>query len=135
VRTESLCLFFVVATLLSCQQNTSKYQFTAYPPSVYMQEFHACSVSAPCERTAEFRIDPIPHGCCTLLVTNGNGLGKNEVRDYEIFLNAEQVIPKSGARGAQAAVKPTNRNIVKAVLTGAPDAKIFILLAYDPSQK
>jgi hypothetical protein len=100
-----------------------------------MQEFHACSDSAPCEKTAEFRIDPLPHDCCTLVVTNGNGLGKNEVRDYEIFLNAERVIPKSGARGAHAAVNPTNRNIVKAAVTGDPDANIFILLSYDPTKK
>jgi hypothetical protein len=100
-----------------------------------MQEFHACTDSAPCEKTAEFRIDPIPPGCCTLVVTNGNGLGKNEVRGYEIFLNAERVIPKTGAQGAHAAVKPTNRNFLKAVVTGDPDAKIFILLAYDPREK
>ena len=135
VKTESLCLFFVAATLLGCQEKIPKYQFTAYPPSVYMQEFHACFYSAPCEKTAEFRLDAIPRGGCTLVVTNGNGQGKNEVRDYEIFLNAERVIPKSGARGAYAAVKPTNRNILKTVVTGDPDAKIFILLAYDPNQK
>src|SRR6266853_6249757 len=52
VKTESLSVFFVAASL-GCQEKTPKHRFTAYPPSVYMQEFHACSDSAPCEKTAE----------------------------------------------------------------------------------
>jgi|SRR5580658_1459658 hypothetical protein len=124
-----LCL--AAANLLFCQEMKN----TGYPPSVYMHEFHPCSSDTPCERTEEFRVDPEPGGCCILTVTNGNGLGEDEVHSYEVFLNGERVIPNVGSRNAQATVKVAKRNTLKAVLTGERNSKVFILVAYDPHKK
>jgi hypothetical protein len=136
VKTESLvCLSLLLTTTLLLGQEGKKappQTFTGYPPSVYMQEFHACSADAPCDRAEEFRVNNVPNGCCILSVTNGNGLGKNEVRSYEVFLNGERVIPTDGSRNAQAAIKVAQRNTLKVILIGEPSSKVFILVAYDP---
>lgn len=100
-----------------------------------MQEFHPCSFDGPCERTEEFSVDPIPSGCCVLGVTNGNGLGRNEVSNYEVFLNGERVIPRDTARNVHAPAKILKRNRLKVTLAGDPNSKVFILIAYDPRQK
>ena len=137
MKTESLVcvfLFLVAATLLSGEEKNKKQTFTGYPPTVYIQEFHACSSDATCDRTTEFRVDPVPNGCCILMVTNGNGLGKNKVRSYEVFLNGQRVIPTGGSRSAQARVEVAQRNTLKAILIGEPSSKVFILVAYDPRQ-
>jgi hypothetical protein len=64
-------------------------RFTGYPPSVYMNLFLSCPSDGPCIREDTFSIDPLPRGCCTMLVTNGDGRGTDEVRSYDIFLNGE----------------------------------------------
>jgi hypothetical protein len=128
-------LLLVAATLLACQEakNGPKQTFTGYPPSIYMQEFHACS-SDPCSKTEEFRVDHVPDGCCVLTVTNGNGQGKNEVRSYEVFLNDQRVIPAGGSRNAHSAIKVAQRNTLRLILRGDPSSKVFILVAYQPRE-
>jgi hypothetical protein len=108
--------------------------FTGYPPSVYMQQFSGCSSNAPCTRTAEFRVDPVPSGCCILTVTNGDGRGTDETLGYEIFMNGKQVVPPGHSRSAQAPVRVLRSNTLKVVLTGDPSSKVFVLIAYDPRQ-
>jgi hypothetical protein len=130
-----LCL--ISNALLAAQQATMDHpqqSFTGYPPSVYMQFFQACSSDAPCTRTDNFRVDPVPNGCCILTVTNGNGLGKDEARSYEVFLNGKRVVPADHSRNAQAAVKVLRSNTLKVILTGEPSSKVFVLIAYDPRQ-
>jgi len=109
-------------------------QNTGYPPSVYMQPFFPCSSDAPCTRTDNFRLDPVPNGCCILTVTNGDGRGTDEVRSYEMFLNGKRVVPADHSRNAQAPVKVLRSNTVKVILTGEPYSKVFVLIAYDPQQ-
>jgi hypothetical protein len=108
--------------------------FTGYPPSVYMGSFQACSSDKPCSRTDDFRVDPAPKGCCILLVTNGNGRGKDEVRTFEVFLNGKSVVPADHSQNAQAKVEVQSGNTIKVILTGEPTSKVFVLIAYDPGQ-
>ena len=108
--------------------------FTGYPPSVYMQFFRACSSDTPCTRTEDFRVDPVPKGCCVLTVTNGNGLGKDEVRSFEVFLNGKSVVSADHTPNAQATVTVQTSNTIKVILTGEPKSKVQILIAYDPRQ-
>jgi hypothetical protein len=108
--------------------------FTGYPPSVYMQFFQACPSDKPCTRTEDFRVDPVPKGCCILMVTNGNGLGKDEVRSFEVFLNGKSVIPADHSPNAKATVAVQTSNTIKLILTGEPSSKVLILIAYDPRQ-
>ena len=108
--------------------------FTGFPPAVYVQFFRACSSDASCTRTDEFRVDPVPNDCCVLTVTNGDGLGKDEVGSYEVFLNGQRIVPASGSRNAQAAVKVLRRNTLKVILTGGPSSRVFVLIGYDPRQ-
>jgi|SRR5579859_3839378 len=106
--------------------------FTFYPPSVYMRPFLACVSDAPCAQTDKFHLDQVPTGCCVLIVTNGDGQGKDEVRSYEVFLNGNRVVAADHSRSAQAAVKLRPTNTLKVVLSGPPDSKVFVLLAYGP---
>lgn len=106
-------------------------RFTYYPPSVYMNVFLSCPSDGPCIREDTFRVDPIPHGCCTMLVTNGDGRGTDEVRSYDIFLNGERVVPAPVQNGP---IKLQSSNTLKVILTGDPHSKIFVLIAYDPRE-
>jgi len=130
-------IYLVAATLVAAQdagKDHSHQNFTFYPPSVYMQFFQACSTDKPCTRTEEFRVDPVPKGCCILSVTNGDGQGKDEVRSFEVFLNGKSVIPsdRSPIASATVAVQTTNR--IKVILTGEPSSKVLVLIAHDPRQ-
>ena len=106
-------------------------RFTGYPPSVYMNLFMSCPSDGPCIREDTFSVDSLPHGCCTMLVTNGDGRGRDEVRSYDIFLNGERVAP-AGLQNAQGPVRLQSSNTLKVILTGSPQSKIFILITYDP---
>lgn len=130
-------LYLVGAALTACQEAKTDHpqsSFTGYPPSVYMQPFLACPSDAPGTRTAEFRVDPVPNGCCILIVTNGDGQGADETRSYEVFMNGKNVIPADHSRSAQAPVKVLRSNTLKVVLSGGPSSKVFVLIAYDPRQ-
>jgi hypothetical protein len=124
----SACLLAQEATVAHRQRNTS------FPPSVYMQPFFPCSADAPCTRTDDFRVDPVPNGCCILTVTNGDGRGTDEVRSYELFLNGEKVVPADHSPNARAPVKMLRSNTLKVILIGGPHSKVFVLIAYDPRQ-
>src|SRR5436190_18836412 len=94
----TLCVFacLISATPLRAQEakmDNPKQTFTGYPPAVYMHFFLACPGDKPCTRTENFRVDPIPKGCCVLTVTNGDGRGTDEVSSYEAFLNGQRVLP------------------------------------------
>ena len=133
------CAFFYLVTTAiffgqEAKTDHPQPSFTGYPPSVYMQPFLGCSSEAPCTRTAEFRVDPVPDGCCILTVTNGDGRGTDEARSYESFMNGKKVIPADHSRNAQALVKVLRRNTLKVVLTGEPFSKVFVLIANDPRQ-
>ena len=108
--------------------------FTGYPPSVYMQFFQACSSDKPCTRTEDFRVDPVPKGCCILTVTNGKGLGKDEVHSFEVFLNGQNVASSDHSPNAQATVAVQTSNRIRVILTGEPSSKALVLIAYDPRQ-
>jgi hypothetical protein len=130
-----LCL--VAATLVTAQDGGKDHppqNFTLYPPSVYLQIFQACSSEKPCTRTENFRVDPVPKGCCILTVTNGNGQGKDEVRSFEVFLNGKSVVSSDHSPNAQAAVAVQTNNKIKLILTGEPSSKVFVLIAYDSRQ-
>lgn len=129
-----LCL--ISTCLLQAQEATVAYQQrnTGYPPSVYMQPFFPCSADAPCTRTDDFRVDPVPNGCCILTVTNGDGRGTDEVRSYEVFLNGVKVVPVDQSPSARAPVKVLRSNRLKVILIGEPHSKVFVLIAYDPRQ-
>jgi hypothetical protein len=130
-----LCL---MAAVLVTAQDVGKghppQNFTGYPPSVYMEFFHACSSDKPCSRTEDFRVDPVPKGCCILTVTNGNGLGKDEVRSFEVLLNGKRVVPSGHSPNAQATVAVQTSNRIKVIVTGEPTSKVLVLIAYDPRQ-
>lgn len=130
-------LCFVAATVVAGQdagKDHAPQNFTFYPPSVYMRVFQACSSDKPCARTDDFRVDPMPKGCCILTVTNGNGLGKDEVGRFEVFLNGKSVVPADGSRNAQATVAVQTANRIKVILTGEPSSTVSVLIAYDPRQ-
>jgi len=110
----------------------SRQGFVGYPPSVYMQPFFPCLPDARCTRTAKFKVDPAPDGCCILTVTNGDGRGTDEVRSYEVILNGKRVLSAGHARNAQATVRLMRSNTLKVVLSGEPQSKIFVLIAYSP---
>jgi hypothetical protein len=133
-RIAGLCL--VAATLVTAQDEGKDLprNFVGYPPSVYMQFFQACSSDKPCTRTEDFRVDPVPTGCCILIVTNGNGRGKDEVRSFEVFLNGKRVVTSDHNPNAQAATAVQTSNRIKLILTGEPTSKVFVLIAYDPRQ-
>ena len=111
-----------------------KQTFAGYPPAVYMQFFAACPGDKPCSRTENFRVDPVPKGCCVLTVTNGDGRGTDEVSSYEVFLNGQQVLPTGKDRNAEEAVNILQDNTLKVVLDGGPHSKVFVLIAYDPRE-
>jgi hypothetical protein len=129
-----LCL--VAATRITAQDSgkAAPQNFTFYPPSVYMHLFQACSSDKSCTRTEDFRVDPVPKGCCILTVTNGNGLGKDEVRSFEVFLNGKSVVLSDHSPNSQATVFVQASNRIKVILTGVPSAKILVLIAYDLRQ-
>jgi hypothetical protein len=129
-----VCIVTALATAQEAKTDHPQPSFTGYPPSVYMQPFFGCSLDTPCTRTAEFRVDPVPNGCCILTVTNGDGRGTDEARRYEVFLNGRRVIPADHSRNAQAPVKVLPSNTLKVILTGEPSSKVFVLIAYDPRQ-
>jgi hypothetical protein len=132
-----ICFWLIATALLSAQQTIVDHPqqtFTGYPPSLYMGFFQACSSDRPCARTEDFRVDPVPKGCCILMVTNGNGLGKDEVRAFKVLLNGRNVIATNHAENAQAAVNLQTSNTIKVVVTGDPTSKIFVLIAYDSRQ-
>jgi hypothetical protein len=126
-----LLLCFIGAARLTAQDHPQQ-GVTGYPPSIYMKFFEACSSDKPCTRTEDFRVDPVPKGCCILMVTNGNGLGKDEVRSFEMFLNGKSIISANHSPNAQATVAVQTNNTIKVVLTGEPSSKVFVLIAYDP---
>jgi hypothetical protein len=130
--------FCLVAATLVMGQDAGKGKpadnFTFSPPSVYMQFFRACSSDKPCTRMEDFRVDSVQKGCCILTVTNGNGLGKDEVRSFEVFLNGKSVVPSDHSRNARATVAVQTSNRIKVILTGEPSSKVLILIAYDPRQ-
>jgi hypothetical protein len=129
-------LFVVTATFVTAQDGGKGHppqNFTLSPPSIYMQFFQACSSDKPCTRTEDFRVDPVPKGCCILTVTNGNGQGKDEVRSFEVFLNGKSVVSSDHSPNAQSAVAVQTNNKIKLILTGEPSSKLFVLIAYDPS--
>jgi hypothetical protein len=109
-------------------------RFTGYPPSVYMNFFLSCPSDGPCIREDTFRVDPLPRGCCTILVTNGDGRGTDEVSSYEIFLNGERAVPAGNSQNTQGTVKLQSSNALKVILRGSPQSKIFVLIAYDPRE-
>ncbi len=129
----------VFATLVStpplraqeAKTDSPKQTFTGYPPALYMHPFLACPGDKPCARTENFRVDSVPKGCCVLTVTNGDWQGTDEVSSYEVFLNGQRVLPTGKARNAQAAVKVAQDNTLKVILRGAPQSKMFILIATD----
>ncbi len=114
--------------------DNAKEGVTGYPPAVYMHLFQACPGDKQCAQTGDFRVDPVPKGCCVLTVTNGDGRGGDEVSSYQVFLNGERVLPLSRARNAEATVKVHKNNTLKVILAGGPDSKVFILVAYDPRE-
>jgi hypothetical protein len=129
-------LSLIAVPLIAAQETTRNHlpqTFTGYPPSVYMGVFQACSSEKPCSRTENFRVDSVPKGCCILLVTNGNGLGKDEVRTFEVFLNGKSAVPADHCQNAQAKVEVRSSNTIKVILT-EPMSKVFVLIAYDPHQ-
>src|ERR1700690_721102 len=130
-----LCL---ATAALVTGQDTGKGQppenFTGYRPSVYMQFFQACSSDKPCTRTEDFRVDSVPKGCCILTVTNGNGLGRDEVSSSEVFLNGKSVVPSDHSANGRATVAVQTSNTIKVILTGKPSSKVLVLIAYDPRQ-
>lgn len=130
----ALCAFIGAAIWALEKTAQPVQQFTGYPPSVYMQFFLACSPDKPCTRTDEFRVDSLPKACCTLLLTNGDGRGTDEVSAFEVTLNGERVLPEGNSRYAHATVSVRATNSIKVILTGKPDAKVFVLIAYDPSR-
>jgi hypothetical protein len=131
-------LFCVSALPLVSTSSTRRieaYQFTGYPPSVYMNFFQPCSPDATCTKKDVFRIDPIPQGCCDLLVTNGDGQGKDEVHSYEVFFNDERYIQPTNARSSGARVKAQKLNNIRVRLSGETGSKIMVLLTYNPSKQ
>jgi len=130
----ALFLCLIGTALLTAQEATvaHRQQYTGYPPSVYMQLFFPCSADAPCTRTDDFQVDPVPNDCCILTVTNGDGRGTDEARSYEVFLNGKRVVPVDHSRNAQAPVTVLRSNTLKVILTGEPSSKLFVLIAYDP---
>jgi hypothetical protein len=128
----SLCLIATAAVTAQETMDRPQQTFTGYPPSVYMGFFQACLSGKPCTRTEDFRVDSVPKGCCILMVTNGNGLGKDEVRTFKVFLNGKSVVSAEHSQNAQATVAVQAHNTIKVILTGEPSSKVFILIAYDP---
>ena len=133
-RLAACILVCLISTARLMAQDHPHQRFTGYPPSVYMKFFPACSSDKPCTRTEDFRVDPLPKGCCILTVTNGNGLGKDEVRSFEVLLNGESVIPADHSPNAQATVTVQTSNTIRVILTGEPNSKVHVLIAYDPRQ-
>ncbi len=134
-----LCAFVCLVSAAPVQaqetkMDNAKQKFTGYPPAVYMHSFLACPSDKPCTQTEDFRVDPVPKGCCVLTVTNGDGPGADEVSSYEVFLNGQRVLPPGRARNVQAAVKVLKDNTLKVILAGGPHSKVFILVAYDPRE-
>lgn len=135
----TLCVVACLIGAMPChaqeaKTDNPKQPFTGYPPAVYMHFFFACPGDSPCTQTENFRVDPMPKGCCLLAVTNGDGRGTDEVSGYEVFLNGQRVIPTGKARNAQATVKVLQDNTLKVALTGGPHSKAFVLIAYDPRE-
>jgi hypothetical protein len=131
-----VCLFAI--TLFTAQEAPKENRpqgFTFYPPSVYMQVFLACPSDGACIKTDRFRVDSVPHGCCILGITNGDGHGTDETRNYEVFLNGKRVIAKDDSPNAVAMVKILRHNRVRVVLTGEPHSKIWVQITYDPRQR
>jgi hypothetical protein len=127
--------FACAASPVACQEKAKPMQrFTGYPPSVYMRPSLACADDAQCTQMDKFHLDQVPTGCCVLIVTNGDGRGADEVRNYEVFLNGERVVPSDHSRTAQVPVKLKVNNMLKVVLNGGSHSKVFVLLAYDPRQ-
>jgi hypothetical protein len=127
----SLCTFITAPITAQEKARQEMQGFTFYPPSVYMQVFQACFPEKPCPRTDNFRVDPLSEGCCIMSLTNGDGKGNDEVHCYEAFLNGKRVLPEGGSRNAQVAVRIQTSNTIR-FLTGKSNAKVFVLIAYDP---
>jgi len=120
----SVSVTAVVGSMVFAAMIRPQHRFTGYPPSVYMNFFLSCPSDGPCTREDTFRVDPIPRGCCTLVVSNGDGRGTDEVRSYEIFLNGERVVVRADhSQNAQAPLKLRSSNTLKVILTGSPQSK------------
>jgi len=126
-----LCL--VVTARLMAQDHPPE-GLTGYPLSVYMQFFQACFSDKRCTRTDNLHVDPLPKGCCVLIVTNGNGRGKDEVGSFEVFLNGKRVIPPDHSPSARATVTVQTNNSIKLSLTGESGSRVLVLIAYDSRQ-
>jgi hypothetical protein len=124
----------VLGTMVFAAMIRAQPRLTGYPPFVYMNSFLSCPSDGPCIREDTFRVDPIPRGCCTLEVTNGDGRGTDEVRSYEIFLNGERVVLPDHPPNAQAPLELQSSNTLKVILTGSPQSKLFVLITYDPRE-
>jgi hypothetical protein len=64
----------------------------------------------------------------------GNGLGKDEVRSFEVFLNGKSIVTSGNSPNAQVTVAVQMSNRIKVILTGEPSSKVLVLIAYDPRQ-
>lgn len=124
-------LFYGIACLV-CVALIGAQTLTGYPPSIYMRPFIACHGEKPCTQTGNFHVDQIPKGCCMLIVTNGDGKGADEVSNYDVSFNGQQVLPAGNAHNAHVPIKVLQDNMLKVTLAGRPNSKIFILIAYDP---
>ena len=139
---ELALLSLMSALLLRAQQtnipadlrklDSQRLGFTGYPPMTYDHVFLSCPSDGACTRKDKFRVAPIPPGCRILTVSNGDGRGTDQVRSYEITLNGRRVLMSSGARYANVPVKLRTSNTIRVVLSGGPQSKLSVLIAYDP---
>ena len=113
--------------------DTQEQGFTDYPPMTFEHLFLSCPSEEACTRTDKFRVDPMPPGCCILTVSNGDRRGTDEVRSYEIVLNGKRVA-SSHARHANVPIKMRASNTIRVILSGGPQSKLYVLIAYDPRQ-
>jgi len=100
---------------------------------VYIDLFRPCAAQTPCIRTERFQVDPMPKGCCTLTVSNGDGQGHKEARSYEVFLNGKKVILTAHSGNTQVLVTLLQRNTLKVVLAGESHAMMSVQITSDPS--
>jgi hypothetical protein len=96
---------------------------------MYSKLFIACRLHRPCSQTSKFHVELVPKEGCSLIVTNGDGRGSDEVSSYQIFLNGKRVLTAGEVRTA---VIVRRDNTLKVVLAGKPHSKISILIASVP---
>jgi hypothetical protein len=97
---------------------------------VFMEKFVVCAQGQPCKsqgvvsENRTFSIKTIPEGCCTLAVFNGRG--QNKVDAFRVVLNGKEVKLES----QKGAVDLSSENDINVELTGAPDAYLYVVVAY-----